>query len=88
MNYLREASLIDSWVVKDVWKEGLVFRTFFVEAYHENSHEITSKYFTFWLWRDADYISKYIDLKMKAEFELIQLVKAEREKFLALHGEK
>lgn len=76
---------IDNWIVYDTIKHSLLCRSMYVEGFPRGAQKIRRK-FTFWIWRDADFVSSYIDREMKAEFETIREAAREREKFLAMHG--
>jgi len=77
---------------KDHWKvfgseEGFLFRTMRIEGFPVGRQKIRREY-TFFIWRDADFVSSYIDRDMKAEFKAIRAARLEREKFLVLQGEE
>ena len=81
----RKSNEVDTWEVVG-HEKSWPSHTLWVEGYPANSHSARRFAFTFWVWRDADFISSYIGRYMKAEFEKIREADKEREKFLAMHG--
>jgi len=73
----------DHWKIYAVDEHSFIFRSMWIEGFPVG-HQKIRKEFTFFIWRDADFVSSYIDRKMQVEFEKIRLARIEREKFLTI----